>query len=85
VFCPVSCLVALEAGPGGVHCCPACLEVGGGLRATAKSWAFLWSQTSSRLLNTLNVIFTRSPWVVSGPPSASLSFFLISGKEWEIK
>jgi hypothetical protein len=34
VFCPVSYLVALEAGPGGVHCCPARLEVGGGsLRA----------------------------------------------------
>jgi hypothetical protein len=65
VFCPVSHLVSLEAGPGGVHYCPACLKVGGsGLRAAAKSWAFHWSQTSSWLLNTLKAIFTRSPWGV---------------------
>jgi hypothetical protein len=62
-------LFALEAGPGGVHCCPAHLEVGGGsLRAATKSWAFCWSQTSSWLLNTLNAIFTRSPWGVEGHP-----------------
>jgi hypothetical protein len=86
VFCPVSCLVALEAGPGGVHCCPALLEVGGGgLRAAAKNWAFYWSQTSSQLLDTLNAIFTRSPWGVWGPPPACLSFLWISGKDWEIK
>jgi hypothetical protein len=86
VFCPVSCLVALKAGHGGVCCFPARLKVGGGsLRVTAKSWEFCWSQTSFQLLNTLNAIFTRSPWGVWGPPSACLSFLLISGKDWEIK
>jgi hypothetical protein len=85
-FCPVSHLVALEAGPGGVCCCPAHLEVGGGgLRAAAKSWAFHWSQASSQLLNTLSAIFTRSPCGGWGPFSACLSFLRISGKDWEIK
>jgi hypothetical protein len=86
MFCPVSRLVALEAGPGRVHCCLAHLKVGGGsLRAATKSWAFHWSPTSSRLLNTLNAIFTRSPWGFWEPPSDCLSFLQISGKDWEIK
>jgi hypothetical protein len=52
----------LKQDPGGVHCCPACLEVGGGgLRAAVKSWTFHWSQTSSQLLNTLNDIFQDLP------------------------
>jgi hypothetical protein len=86
VFCPVSHLITLEAGPGGVRCCPARVEVGGGsLRAAAKSWAFHWSQALSRSLNTLNAIFTRSPWGVWGPSSACLSFLWILGKDWKIK
>jgi hypothetical protein len=88
VFCSVSHLVALEAGPRGVHCCQVPLEVGeDSLRAAAKSWAFHWSQTSSQLLNTLNAVFTRSPWWGGGwgPPSACLSFLWILGKDWEIK
>jgi hypothetical protein len=76
----------LKQAPGGMCCYPARLKVGGGgLRAATKSWAFCWSQTSSQLLNTLNAIFTRSPWVIWGLPSACLSFLRISGKDWEIK
>jgi hypothetical protein len=49
VFCPVSCLVALEAGPWR-RALSGNLEVGGGsLRAAVKSWAFHWSQASSQL------------------------------------
>jgi hypothetical protein len=75
----------LNQAPGGV-CGLACLKVGGGsLTAAAKIWAFCWSQVSSQLLNTLNAIFPRSPWGIWGPSSACLSFFRISGKDWEIK
>jgi hypothetical protein len=83
--CPI--WLCLKQDPGRVHFCPACLEVGGGgLRAAAKSWAFHWSQASSLLLNTLNAIFTRSPLGGEGALSDCLSFFfLISGKDWEIK
>jgi hypothetical protein len=87
--CFAQCLVwlYLKQAPGGMcYFLAPLLEVGGGsLRAATKSWAFYWSQASSRLLNTLNAIFTRSPWGVWGPPSACLSFLWLSGKDWEIK
>jgi hypothetical protein len=69
IFCPRSHLVFLEAGPVGMHCCLARLEVGGGgLRVAAKSWAFYWSQASSQLLNTLNAIFKALSGGVEGHP-----------------
>jgi hypothetical protein len=60
--CPI--WLNLKQAPGGM-CCPALFEDGGGgLRAVAKSWALWWSRAFSQLLNTLNAIFTRSPWRV---------------------
>jgi hypothetical protein len=90
-FFPMSCLVALEAGPWRCALLSSHLKVEGcDLKAAIRSCVFYWSQASSRLLNTLNAIFTRSHWGVWGPPSACLSFFFffffrISWKDWEIK
>jgi hypothetical protein len=82
VFCPVSRLVVFEASPGGVCCCPAHLDAGGGgLRAAAKSWAFCWSQASSQLLYLKCHFHKISLGGLRTILSACLSFLQISGKD----
>ena len=84
-------LPCLKQGPSGFLS----LLVDGGLepcRVVAKRWYSAWSlwafssfACSSWLLKILKVKFKRSCWGVWGPSSAFLSFFWISGDDWEIK
>ena len=85
-----SSLPHLKQGPGGFFS----LLVDGGLepcRAVAKRWYSAWSCWAfsnfacfSWLLKILKAKFKRSCWGFWGP-SAFLSFFQISGDDWEIK
>jgi hypothetical protein len=61
IFCPMSHLVALEAGPWRCALLSSPSQSWrSGLMAAAKSWAFHWSQASSWLLNTLSATFPGS-------------------------